>query len=96
MEVEWIADRATLRSPAYEGVSLSKGEKYTRSKTECLADLLLWLPKRIEEKGFEVWSTCSLIRSSMRSVLSRMLICLYKPIYLLSVQNSGLDMLTPQ
>jgi hypothetical protein len=22
---------------------------------ECLADLLIWLPKRIEEKGFDVW-----------------------------------------
>ena len=42
------------------GVSISKCEKCTLSKTECLADLLLWLPKRIEGEGFEVWSVCSL------------------------------------
>ena len=35
------------------------------------------------------------MRSSVVSVLARMLIWLYKLIYQLSVQNSGLDMLTP-
>ena len=38
-----------------EGVSISKCEKCTLSKTECLTDVLLWLPKQIEEKGIEVW-----------------------------------------
>jgi hypothetical protein len=37
------------------GVSLSKLEKCTLSKTGCLAELFIWLPKRIEEKGFGVW-----------------------------------------
>ena len=37
------------------GVSISKREKCTLSKTGCLAELFIWLPKRIEEKGFGVW-----------------------------------------
>jgi len=35
------------------------------------------------------------VRSSLGSVLSRMLIWLYRPIYLLNVHFSSLDMLTP-
>jgi hypothetical protein len=45
------------------GVCISKREKCTLSQTGCLADLLNWLPKRIEEKGFEAWKVCSLVRS---------------------------------
>src|SRR5947209_7011369 len=56
---------------------------------------LIWLPKRIEEKSFEVWKGCSLVKSSVMSVLSRMLIWLYRPIYLFSVHFSRFDMLTP-
>jgi CBS domain-containing protein len=33
------------------GVSISKREKCTLSKTGGHADLLIWLPKRIEERG---------------------------------------------
>jgi hypothetical protein len=36
------------------GGSIAKREKCTLSKTEGCADLLIWLPRRIEEKGFEV------------------------------------------
>jgi hypothetical protein len=36
-----------------EGVSISKRAKCTLSKTGCRADLLMWLPKGIEEKSFE-------------------------------------------
>ncbi len=35
------------------GVSISKREKCTLSKTGCRADFLMWLPKGIEEKSFE-------------------------------------------
>jgi len=34
-----------------KGVSISKREKCTLSKTEGLTDLLNWLPKGIEERG---------------------------------------------
>jgi hypothetical protein len=77
------------------GVSISKREKCTLSKTGCRADLLMWLPKRIEEKGFEVRKVSPLARSSPVSILSWMLVWPYRPTYLLSVHFSRFDMLTP-
>src|SRR5712692_3609136 len=74
------------------GVSISKREKCTLSKTECFADLLIWLHKRVEEKDFGVWKVCSLVRSSMLSVLSRMLTWLYRLIHLLSVHFSRISL----
>ena len=47
------ANERTIRDD-FMGVSIAKGEKYTLSKTKGCADLLIWLHKRIEEKGFEV------------------------------------------
>ena len=59
------------------GVSISKREKCTLSKTRGRADLLIWLHKRIEEKSFESWKVFPLARSSLVSVLSRMLVWPY-------------------
>jgi hypothetical protein len=72
----------------YEGVNISQREKCTLSKTGYLADLLICLLKRIEEKSFEAWNICSHVRLSMVSVLSGMLIWHYRQIYLLSVHFS--------
>src|SRR6266571_5350906 len=77
------------------GVSISKREKCTLSKTRGRADLLIWLHKRIEEKSFESWKVFPLARSSLVSVLSRMLVWPYRPIHLLNVHFSRFDMLTP-
>jgi len=67
----------------------------TLSKTRGRADLLIWLHKRIEEKSFEGWKVFPLARSSLVSVLSRMLVWPYRPIHLLNVHFSRFDMLTP-
>src|SRR5216683_1533465 len=84
-----------IRSAFHIGVSISKREKCTLSKTGGRADLLIWLHKRIEEKGFEGCKVFPLARSSLVSVLSRMLVWPYRPIHLLNVHFSRFDMLTP-
>ena len=93
--VSFTNKHTTSRKVVGNGVSISKREKCTLSKTEDLADLLTWLHKRIEEKGFDVWKVYLLARPSLVSVLSRMLARLYRLIHLLSIHFSRLDMLTP-
>jgi len=60
-----------------------------------LIDLLMWLQKRIEEKGCAVGKVYPLTRSFLVSISSRMLVWLSRPIHLLSVHVSRFDMLTP-
>jgi hypothetical protein len=51
-----------------EGVSISKLEKCTLSKTGGPADVLICLHKRSEEKGVDMWIGGSRMRSSVVSV----------------------------
>jgi len=60
-----------------------------------LTNLLMWLHKRIEEKGGEVGKVHHLAQSFLVSSSSRMLVCLSRPIHLLGVHVSRFDMLTP-
>ena len=60
-----------------------------------LTDLLMWLHKRIEEKGSEVGKVHPLAQTFLVSISSRMLVRLSRPIHLLGVHFSRFDMLTP-
>ena len=75
-------------SDPQHAVTISQRETCRLSETGCLANLLTWLPKLIEEKDCEVWKVYALVHSSLESVLSRMFISHYRPIYLLSVHFS--------
>ena len=77
------------------GVSISNSEFCTLSQTGGLTDFLMWLHKRIEEKGCEVGEVYPLARSFLVSIVSRMLVWLSRPIHLLSVHFSRVEMLTP-
>jgi hypothetical protein len=70
------------------GVSISIREQCTLSKTGSLANLRVWLPKLIAEKGFEIRKVYPLARSSLVSILLPMLIWPYKPVHPLSVHFS--------
>jgi hypothetical protein len=78
------------------GVSISNSEFCTLSKTGRLIDFLMWLQKRIEEKGCEVGEVYPLVQSFLVSISSRTLVWLSRPIHLLSVHFSRFDMLTPR
>ncbi len=77
------------------GVSISHAEFCTLSKTGVHTDVLMRLLKRIGEKECKVRKVYPLARSFLVGISSRMLVCLYRPIHLLSVHFSRFDMLTP-
>jgi len=79
----------------HQRVSISNPALCTLSKMGGLTDLLMWLHKRIEEKGSEVGKVHPLAQTFLVSISSRMLVRLSRPIHLLGVHFSRFDMLTP-
>jgi hypothetical protein len=77
------------------GVSISKREKCTLSRTGYATDFYRWPPRRMKVQGLAVWKRFPLVKSSMASVFSKALIQLSRLTYHLRVQKAGLDMLTP-
>src|SRR5205807_453268 len=78
-----------LQSTYHIEASISNPAFCTLSKMGGLTDLLMWLHKRIEEKGGEVGKVHPLAQSFLVSISSRMLVWLSRPVHLL---GCGLDL----
>jgi len=63
-----VKQELRTKLPPEQGVSISKLEKCTLSKTGGPADVLIWLHKRSEEKGVDMWIGGSRMRASVVSV----------------------------